>query len=74
MGTMYIQNHNGDASVRWDPKNEAEVAAAREDFNELVATGKHFAYRAEGEGVNTLIREFDPDAETIVVHRQLAGG
>jgi len=74
-GIMHELDKTGDTRVMWDRGNEDEVAAARAQFNALKKKG-FTAYRAEGkEGSRgEVIREFDPDAERIILVKQLQGG
>lgn len=74
-GLMHELDKSGDTRVMWDRNNADEVAAARTQFNALVKKG-FTAYRAEGkEGLRgEVIREFDPDAERIILVKQLVGG
>lgn len=41
-GIMAVLNAEGDTKYAWDPKNPAEVEAAREHFNNLKAKGFMF--------------------------------
>jgi hypothetical protein len=74
-GLMHELNKTGDTRVMWDRANSDEVAAARAQFEALTKKG-FIAYRAEGkEGTRgEVIRKFDPEAERIILVRQLVGG
>lgn len=68
-------NESGDTKIMWDADNEEEVQAAREMFNKLVTHGRHAAFavkRTGGKGGR--IREFDPEAEKIILVPQIVGG
>jgi hypothetical protein len=74
-GLMHELDKTGDTRVMWDRANPDEVAAAKIQFDTLTKKG-FIAYRAEGkEGVKgEVIRKFDPEAERIILVRQLVGG
>lgn len=74
-GLMSTLDKTGDVRQMWDRKNKAEVAAARTVFEDLTKAG-YMAYKAEGkEGAQgEQIRRFDPDAERIILVKQLVGG
>jgi hypothetical protein len=65
----------GDTKIIWDPENEAEVESARRTFSDLVGARRFLAFRVAGEGrKGEQIREFDPDAEKLVITPPMAGG
>jgi hypothetical protein len=72
---MHTLDRTGDQRVIWDSDQEEEVAAARETFKRLTKAG-YLAYRAEGKKgeKGEQIREFDPDAERIILVRPHQGG
>lgn len=75
MGELAIMDRvAGDLKVIWDPANEDEVAAAREQFDTL--TGKGFlAYTVGDRGrKGTQVRTFDPAAEKIILAPAMQGG
>jgi len=70
-----LHPRQGDHRIMWDRGNADEVAAARKAFRDL--TGKGFlAYRAEGKrgDQGEQIREFEPEAERIILVRPVQGG
>lgn len=71
---MSILDMTGDTKVIWDPKNPDEVDAARQQFNTLKAKGfLAFSVKKDGEkGVR--IKEFDPEAEKIIMSPQPIAG
>lgn len=74
---MSVIDPTGDTKIKWDPENEAEVAAARAMFAEL--TGKGFtAHAVSGpKGARTagaMVREFDPKTERLIMAPPLVGG
>lgn len=75
MGEMAVMNPRaGDLKVIWDSDNDEEVEAAREQFNSLTGKG-YMAYSVTGRGrKGEQIREFDPDAEKIILAPALRGG
>lgn len=67
-------DRTGDTRIIWDPENEEEVENARRTFNEL--REKRFvayAVRAGG-GKGEVIRQFDPEAEKLILAPPLVGG
>jgi hypothetical protein len=72
--TLFIQNDSGDTQIRWDKNNLVEVELARKNFDEHKAK-RYLAYRLDSSGrKGELLRNFDPDAERIVMSPQLVGG
>ena len=74
MAEMAILGRPGDTKVVWDSDNEAEVKNAERTFNELVAEGfTGYAVRRSGER-GERIREFDPEAESLIMVPRMQGG
>jgi hypothetical protein len=77
MGVLRILGPGGDDRHEWDPDDPEQVRALREQFDDLVASGSlaWSTTRADREpGTATAIREFDPDADQIVVSPRMRGG
>jgi hypothetical protein len=74
-GVLHTLDRTGDTRIMWDKGNADEVAAAKRTFDDLKKKG-YAAFRAEGKqgDKGTQIREFDPDAERIIMCRALQGG
>lgn len=74
-GLMHELDKTGDTRVMWDKGNADEVKAARAQFSALTKKG-FIAYRAVGKKgeQGEVIREFDPEAERIILVKQLVGG
>lgn len=72
---MHTLDRTGDQKVMWDADSEDEVDAARTTFRTLTGKG-YLAYKAEGKKGERgqQIREFDPDAERIILVRPHQGG
>lgn len=65
----------GDLKIIWDPGNKAEVKAAKDQFDALIKKGQHLAYKVTAKGgKGEQIREFDPEAEKIILAPALRGG
>ena len=62
----------GDTQHHWTPGDKASTALVADRFVELLGMG-HTAFRMEG-NQGTIIRKFDPEAETIIVTPPLIGG
>lgn len=74
MGEMRVMGRDGDSRIMWDPNNEAEVTAARNQFNELRAKG-HNAYQVDKKGeAGKVVKEFDPAAGKVILAPPMAGG
>jgi hypothetical protein len=74
-GILHTMDRDGDQRVMWDRGNADEVSAARRTFTDLTRKG-YLAYRAVGKkgDQGEQIREFDPDAERIILAKPLQGG
>lgn len=74
-GLMSTLDKSGDSRVMWDKNNKDEVDAARAQFDTLRKAG-YAAYKAEGKDGHQgeIMRKFDPDAERIILVKQLVGG
>lgn len=71
---MHILDESGDLKVIWDSKNVDEVAAARDQFNNLLKKGfLAFSVKQNGEAKEQ-IHEFDPDAEKLIMVPAVVGG
>jgi hypothetical protein len=72
---MHELNHEGDTKIVWDAENPDEVAIAKKAFDTARKKGM-LAYSAQGaKGERgAQIREFDPDAERIILVAALQGG
>lgn len=74
MGTMAVLDRSGDTKVIWDRNNQAEVDAAAAQFKTLRSKG-FIAYKVDAGGnKGEIIREFDPNAETLILAPGMAGG
>ena len=71
---LVILDASGDTRVIWDADKPAEVEAARETFTKLKAKG-YLAYAVTRKGdKGEVIRDFDPDAEKMILAPQTVGG
>lgn len=79
---MHVLNSldsTGHTSIEWETGTKSE-RRAREEFNQMVAAGcmAYASVTEEKEGKRTVkheqIREFDPEAEQITIHRAFQGG
>lgn len=75
MGVMAVMDpKEGDVRVIWDPDRPEEVESARAQFQTLRGKG-YAAYRVTATGrKGEVIREFDPDAEKIILAPAMVGG
>lgn len=73
-GQLCVLDHTGDTKIIWDRHNEDEVAAARRTFDDLKKKG-FLSYSVSKDGSRgEVIREFDPDAEKIILSAPMQGG
>jgi len=71
---LCVLDHTGDTKTVWDRRNEAEVTAAKAQFEALTGAG-YLAFSVAKDGSKgEQIREFDPDAEKIILSPPLVGG
>lgn len=64
----------GDYKVVWDPDRPDEVDEARRAFDKFKKKG-HTAFRVKKDGSKAdVLKEFDPDAEAIIMAPPVAGG
>lgn len=73
-GVIEAMDLSGDSKIYWDRGKMGEVAAAEKSFDTLKEKG-YVAFRLNSDGsTGEQIREFDPNAERIVMRPPLAGG
>lgn len=74
MGEMRVMGQAGDTKTLWDPEDEDETEAAREQFDSLTNKG-HRAYEVKKGGKpGKRMKEFDPDAGKVIFVVPVAGG
>ena len=74
MGELAVMGRTGDTRVLWNGDNEAEVENARRTFEDLTKKG-YLAYSVDRRGnKGTQVREFDPEAEKLILAPPMAGG
>lgn len=75
MAVMEIMDRTGDTKIIWSKDNPDEVENARKTFDEL-RKKKFIAYSVKGKNgeKGEIIREFDPDAERLILAPPMAGG
>jgi hypothetical protein len=74
MGQLRVMGVEGDTKLIWDKAKRAEVDAARKLFAEL-KDKRYLAYAVKKSGEKgEIIREFDPDAEKIIMAPPIVGG
>ena len=71
---MCVLDHTGDTKIIWDSSKEDEVSTARDTFDKLRKKG-YAAYSVDRKGEKgTVLREFDPNAEKIILAPPTVGG
>lgn len=74
MSELAVMDGSGDTKVMWSAGNQDEIANARRTFTDLKAKG-FLAYKVTGDGSKgEVIREFDANAERIIMSPQMQGG
>jgi hypothetical protein len=74
-GEMRILSEKGDLRVTWNARDADEVAAARSQFEELRNRGFMAYAVVPGEGGRgEQVREFDPNAQKLILAPPMAGG
>jgi len=73
-GVIETMNSSGDFKIMWDRNNPGEVTAAKAAFDQAIAAKSAvFAVKTKG-GKGDKVKEFDPNAERLMVVPQLVGG
>ncbi len=67
---MIVLNRDGDFSVEWDPKVQAEIERVRSEFENLQKQG-YVAFPFGGGG---RLDFFDPEEKEVVMVPRLVGG
>ena len=71
---LIILDHSGDTKVMWNRGEPTEIAAARAMFSSLKAAG-YMAYKTDRKGdKGDVVREFDADAERLIMSKPIVGG
>lgn len=71
---LVVLDKTGDTKIIWDPTKPAEVDHARATFNELRKKG-YAAYSVNRKGdKGEVLREFDPEAEKMILAPPMVGG
>lgn len=70
-----MDTQEGDTRIMWDADRPTEVDAARAAFDAARSRGYlGYSVSESGERGNEVIREFDPEAEKIIMAPALRGG
>lgn len=73
-GELAVMDHSGDLKIIWNSDNDVEVTIARRSFDDLRKKG-YVGYSVKKDGdKNEVIREFDPEAEKIIMAPPMVGG
>lgn len=71
---MCVMDRTGDTKTIWDSDKPDEVEVARETFKKLTKKG-YVAYAVDKDGnKGKVVKDFDPDAEKLILSPPLAGG
>lgn len=75
MHELRLMGAAGDTKIIWDPDNREEVKNAKRTFDEMVGDKGFMAFAVARAGEKgERIREFDPDAEKLIIAPPMAGG
>ncbi len=77
MGILRILDQTGDTAVEWRADDDVSVEHVRAEFDRLVRGERWYAFARDAGApadAATLVRDFDPSAEEIVLTRPLTGG
>ena len=73
-GELRVMGREGDTKVMWDSDNDLEVETAKESFDKLVGKG-YAAFKVKKNGdQGARVKEFDADAEMLILVPPMAGG
>jgi len=73
-GEMAVLDRAGDLKTIWDSGKPEEVAIAKKQFEELKKKG-YVAYKVKKDGdKGELMKEFDPEAEKVILAPLMQGG
>lgn len=70
MSELRVMDETGDSRYPWTSEDSAR---ARDLFYKLKSKG-YLLYEVQGEGKATVIRDFDPEAATVVAVPRIVGG
>ena len=75
IGCLSVPNAEGDTRLMWDSRNQDEVEAAENMFDDLKTKG-YAIYKAEGKKGHKgeVIKSFDSTAERLIAVKPLVGG
>ena len=73
MSALQVLDRNGHTEIAFDVKEQVTVDAARQEFMHKLEEG-YLAYTVVDGKADTAIREFDPEAQRIVMTPALVGG
>jgi len=72
---MAVLDQKGDLKVIWDAERPDEVEAARKQFDEFTKKKRYLAFSVKKDGSKSeIIKEFDPDAEKLILSPMVVGG
>ena len=72
---MEVMGAGGDTKYVWDPTKPVEVEAARATYDKLVKAGyRPFRLGGSDGNVGEPMREFDPQAGSLILSTQYKGG
>lgn len=77
-GVMHKMNRKGDMNISWDKNDPRDVALAKNAWDHAHSRdgGRMIGYRVVGEDGKRgeVVREFDPNAERLILVPQIQGG
>ena len=71
---LIIMDATGDTRLAWDASDRESVKNAEQTFDKMKKEG-YTAYCTDRHGDRAqVMQKFDPNAERMIMHRQMAGG
>lgn len=71
---LVILDSTGDTKIIWDSENDDEIEVAKDTFKKLTKKG-YLAFKVKKGGEKgEVVKEFDADAERLILTPPIAGG
>lgn len=73
MSMLRILSREGDTVLEWTKDDAKSIAAVKREFDSLIASG-YQAFKVDSPTEGEVIRNFDPEAETVIMTVPMVGG
>lgn len=74
MAKLTILDHTGHSEMKFDAATKSGISEAMQKFEQLVGGSGHTAAGLYADGRKEIIRNFDPNAQEIILMPRLKGG